>query len=110
MKITKLEDKYEFIEEGNNNYTLNLGLIKQYEDTTTTYRIDDVEANYFYLKATCGCTVADIKAIDPKTIIASVRYNDCDSTFIKVLEIREGASKVLTGLFKITGQCQSNSI
>jgi hypothetical protein len=54
--------------------------------------------------------VADIKIIDPTTLILAVRYKDCDASFAKVLEIRETASKVLTGLFKIVGQCQSNNI
>jgi hypothetical protein len=110
MKLIKLDDRYTFTEEGDNNYTLELGNIKQYEDTTVTFRVEEVDASNFYLKATCGCTVADIKIIDPTTLILAVRYKDCDASFAKVLEIRETASKVLTGLFKIVGQCQSNNI
>jgi len=109
MKITKIEDKYTFTKQGN-DYHLDLGVVKRYDDKTVALRVEGVEANQFYLKPTCGCTVVDQKVLDSTTLIVGVRYKDCDAVINKVLEIREGETKTLTGLIKLTGKCHNNSI
>lgn len=104
MEIKKVTDKYDFYQDGA-NYILNLGEIKNGEDTTTELIISGVEnialAN---ISSTCGCSTTNKTILSNGTASVKVKYKECASSFAKVLEITY--NNVKTGIIKITGKCR----
>lgn len=104
MEIKKISDKYDFYQEGA-NYVLNLGGIKNGEDTTTELNVSGFEdPKLLLVKSTCGCTVVSPTINTDKTVSVKVKYNECGSSFTKVLEILYNNVKV--GIIKIKGTCR----
>ena len=99
MEIKKVTEKYNFYKEGF-DYILDLGRIKKGEDTTTTLLFENVDK--LTVNATCGCTVADRKDIDTKTVSYNIKYKNCDSQFSKILVCQNNKEKFK---IKIKGTC-----
>lgn len=104
MEIKKISEKYDFYQEGA-NYVLNLGGIKNGEDTTTELNVSGLEdTKLFQIRSTCGCTVVTPVVKEDMSISVKVKYNNCDSSFTKVLEVLYNNVKV--GIIKIKGTCR----
>lgn len=104
MQIKKISTNYNFYQDGA-NYILNLGEIKNGDDTTTELIISEVEdLKKVLVKSTCGCTVVTPVIKSDSTVSVKVKYNECASSFAKILEVYY--NNVKTGIIKITGKCK----
>lgn len=99
MKIEKLTDKYEFLQDGE-DYILNLGKIVKGEDTSTDLLFSDT--NKLVLNSTCGCTVLNKIDLGDNKVKYKIKYNNCDSSFSKVLNCSNGGKSFK---IRIKGQC-----
>jgi hypothetical protein len=83
MKITS--DKYTLYQEGA-DYILNLGMIKNGEDTTTNLKFEDLKnSSSLSVKPTCGCTVVEKQILSNDSAKVKVKYNDCVPSFSKTM-------------------------
>jgi hypothetical protein len=104
MKITKITtNSYNFYKEGS-DYILNLGAITQGEDTSTELLFEEVEnVGGTTISPKCGCTTTDRKAISSSSFSITLKYNNCDASFTKVVAINEAKSSAFK--IKIIGTC-----
>lgn len=104
MRVKKVTDnKYLFYQDGI-DYILNLGSIKNGEDTTTEILFEDIEdSKKLIVNSTCGCTSTDRKEIDKNTLSIKIQYKNCDTTFSKILSCYNNSE---TFKIKIKGTCQ----
>ncbi len=104
MKITKItNNSYNFYKEGS-DYILNLGAITQGEDTSTELLFEEVEnVGGTTISPKCGCTTTDRKAISSSSFSITLKYNNCDASFTKVVAINEVKSSAFK--IKIIGTC-----
>lgn len=100
MEIKKITEKYNFYKDGD-NYILHLGSITRGENTKTELLFSNVES--LEVNSTCGCTVAEKTVIDKTTQKYTISYNNCDSSFSKVLSCK---NKEKNFLIKIQGVCR----
>jgi len=104
MEIVKTTEKYKFYQEGV-NYILELGDIKNGENTTTELLVTGIEdSNLLQVVAHCGCTTTDKQLIDKNTQSIKISYTQCDPSFAKILEIKYKGVKL--GTIKLKGKCQ----
>lgn len=103
MEIKKTSEKYNFYKE-DKDYVLDLGRIKRGENTKTDLLITGLEdSSLFEIKAVCGCTSTDKEIVDKSTQKVSITYNQCDSSFAKVMIIKYKNLEI--GKIKVKGLC-----
>lgn len=105
MKVEKLtNNSYDFYKEGH-NYILDIGLKKRGDNTTTELLFTDVgDVNNIKLKAYCGCTTTERNNLTKNSFKEAVSYNNCDSSFSKVIGVLENNKEIFK--IKIKGKCQ----
>jgi len=104
MEIKKISEKYNFYQEGA-NYVLDLGGIKNGEDTTTELNVSGFEnPNLLTFHPVCGCTSSSKTVLEDLSVSIKLKYNNCDPSFAKVVEIKYDNKKV--GIIKIKGTCR----
>ena len=74
MKITKLTQPYVLINQ-NGKHILNFGTIKQKTPVVSRLRFEDIDANNFNLKVTCGCSAVEKQAISNSLLEYNITYN-----------------------------------
>ena len=75
-----------------------MGAITQGEDTSTELLFQEVEnVGGTTISPKCGCTTTDRKAISSSSFSITLKYNNCDASFTKVVAINE----VKSSAFKI---------
>lgn len=103
MEIKKTSEKYNFYKEGA-DYVLDLGRIKRGENTKTDLLITAIEdSNLLEVERTCGCLSSDKELLDKNTQKVTISYNQCDSSFAKIMVVKYRNVKI--GQIKIKGQC-----
>ena len=106
MKVSKTTEKYLFYQDGS-NYILNIGEIKNGEDTTTELLFEEVEnVKGTTVTPKCGCTTTDKKVINNTSFSLEVKYTRCENVVDKVIVINEG--KASSFKIRIKGSCKSN--
>lgn len=104
MKIEKITDKYSFSQEGV-TYTVDMGNVKRAEYKSVELLISELEnSELLTVHPKCGCTTEEKKIIDKNTVSVKLVYNDCDTSFAKIVELKY--NKVQIGIIKIKGKCQ----
>lgn len=104
MKVSKTTEKYILHQEGN-NYILNIGEIKNGDDTTTELLFEEVvNPDKTTVRAMCGCTTTNKKVIDSSSFTLNVKYTRCENVIDKTIVINEGKADTFKILIK--GTCR----
>lgn len=104
MEVTKVTSDYRFYQDGA-SYIVDFGNVRKVDDKSVVLQFSELEeAGLLELATTCGCTTKDKTLIDKNTATFKLSYNDCSSTFNKVVKIQYNNKQVTTILLK--GQCR----
>jgi hypothetical protein len=107
LEIKKLTENNFLLYKESDYWVLELGKITPATDTKTELLISGINTNNFTTEAMCGCTATEKSVIDETTIKFTVEYKRCESSFSKIIVLREGGNK--STKLKIKGTCQTNS-
>lgn len=104
MKVTKITNDFNFYQEGA-SYIVDFGNVRKSDDKSVVLQFSELEeAGLLELVTTCGCTTKDKTLIDKSTATFKLSYNDCSSTFNKVVKIQYNKKQLTTILLR--GQCR----
>lgn len=74
MKVIKLTDQYTLSEQ-NRIYILNFENIKHRIPVSAKIRFEDIDANNFNLKETCGCSTTEKQVISQSVLEYNIAYD-----------------------------------
>jgi len=104
MEITKITNNSFNLYKEADYYVLALGAITRQTNRETELKITGIDTATKEVKAKCGCTTTNQTIVDENTMTISVKYNECERQFSKVVEIKDKNQKVI---LKIQGTCNS---